>query len=168
MKKLFAPWRSDYASDSGEAKKEKTTKTQCLFCSQLKENKDETYFILKRLKHSFVMLNRYPYNAGHLLVLPIKHCANLNDLSKEERAELMELTNHSIEIVNKVLKNDGLNVGLNLGKAAGAGIPSHLHIHILPRWEGDTNFMPTIAQTKVISFDLGQIYGQLKQKFDKI
>jgi len=168
MKKLFAPWRSEYASDFGEEKKEGIKKNKCLFCSQLKENKDEKNFILKRFKHSFVMLNKYPYNAGHLLILPIKHTATLSKLSKEELSELMELQSKSIDILFSTLKNDGLNAGLNLGKAAGAGIPSHLHIHLLPRWQGDTNFMPVIAQTKVISFDLSKFYKQLKKEFDKL
>ena len=113
------------------------------------------------------MLNKYPYNAGHLLILPIRHVALLSDLEKNERAELMELVNMSVNIVSATLGNHGLNIGINLGKAAGAGIPSHLHTHILPRWDGDTNFMPAIAKTKVISFDLSDIYEKLKKEFDK-
>ncbi|MFC1842637.1 HIT domain-containing protein [Candidatus Dependentiae bacterium] len=168
MKKLFAPWRSEYSNDVTAGKQEEAQPQSCAFCKQLAQNKDQSNFILKRFKHSFVMLNKYPYNAGHLLVLPIKHVSALSELSKEERTELMELTNLSIDILYKSLKNDGLNAGFNLGKAAGAGIPSHLHMHVLPRWQGDTNFMPTIAETKVISFDLAQLYKQLKPEFDKI
>ncbi len=167
MKNIFAPWRSNYASDQGQSKQEGTTSDQCTFCSQLKTNNDDKNFILKRFKNSFVILNKYPYNAGHIMILPIKHVGLLNELSKEERSELMELANKSIEILQATLKNDGLNLGLNLGTAAGAGIPSHLHIHILPRWKGDTSFMSTIAETKVISFDLQKIYDQLKHAFDE-
>jgi len=168
MKNMYAPWRSTYASDTGEGKKEGADKRECIFCHQLEQNEDKKNFILKRFENSFVILNRYPYNAGHLLVLPIEHFGTLNELSKTQRAELMEVTNQSIEIVSSTLKNDGLNVGLNIGKASGAGIPSHLHIHILPRWQGDTNFMPALAKTKVISFDLGKIYQELKNQFDKL
>jgi ATP adenylyltransferase len=115
-----------------------------------------------------VMLNRFPYNAGHLLILPYAHKAGLNELSKEDRQELTELTNASIEIVKRELTCDGVNIGANLGKAAGAGIPSHLHMHILPRFLGDTNFLPTLADTKQISFDLGKIYTRLKPHFEQL
>jgi len=165
MKTLFAPWRSPYSSKFGGEKSEGASESECVFCSQLKEKKDEKNFILKRFDYSFVMLNKYPYNAGHLLVLPLKHAATLDQLAKDERAEIMELINLSTTILQKRLKNEGLNVGINLGKAAGAGIPSHLHVHILPRWVGDTNFMPAIGKTKVISFDLGKMYHQLKNEF---
>jgi len=168
MENLFAPWRSTYATDSGETKQEGTKKDKCIFCSQLEKNQDETYFILKRFNHTFVMLNKYPYNAGHLLVLPIRHVAKLSELSKEERSELIEVQSASTDLLFETVKNNGLNVGINLGKAAGAGIPSHLHIHLLPRWQGDTNFMPTLAQTKVISFDLHKYYKELKKAFDTL
>jgi len=168
MKCIFAPWRSSYAGSQDQSKKTDTTSAQCVFCSQLQENKDKENFIIKRFKHSFVILNRYPYNAGHLLILPIKHRGSLNELSKSERSELMEITNQSIILLQKSFQNDGVNVGLNLGKSAGAGIPSHLHIHILPRWQGDTNFMPTIAETKIISFDLKKVYEQLRLAFKKL
>jgi len=170
MTNLFAPWRTGYASgtDTGDTKKEGIDADKCVFCQQLQENNDKQNFILKRFEHSYVMLNKYPYNAGHLLILPLRHVSALSQLEKNERNELMELVSQSIEILNTTLKNDGINVGINLGKAGGAGIPSHLHIHTLPRWSGDTNFMPTIAQTKVISFDLCQFYDNLKPSFDEV
>jgi len=168
MKNLYAPWRSDYADDTGESKKKETSQEKCVFCQQLKANNDKKNFILKRFPSTFVILNKYPYNAGHLLVLPKKHLPTLNDLSKEERAEIIEVINQSIEVVSSTLKNEGLNLGLNLGKAAGAGIPSHLHFHIVPRWQGDSNFMPVTAQTKVISFDMEKIYSQIVEKFEAL
>lgn len=165
MKQLYAPWRDKYSLSVANKDSEKLTADQCVFCSHFKDDADDNHFILRRFTHCVVMLNRYPYNAGHLLILPNNHVANLCDLSKEARIELIELTNHSVEIVKNNLRTDGCNVGLNLGRAAGAGIPSHLHMHVLPRFIGDTNFLPTLADTKAISFDLTQIYKQLKPHF---
>lgn len=168
MKQLYAPWREDYSVSVANTKNEGAQKTECVFCSNFNSTHDEEHFILRRFNHIIVMLNLFPYNAGHLLLLPINHKASLDELSKETRIELIELTNHSATILGKKLKCDGLNIGLNLGKAAGAGIPSHLHMHVLPRFTGDTNFLPTLADTKAISFDLVKIYRQLKPEFDTL
>jgi ATP adenylyltransferase len=168
MKHLYAPWRENYTTSIAHTKNERAPESECIFCKLFKEHADEKNFILRRLEHTIVMFNRFPYNAGHLLILPIEHKASLNDLTKETRAEIMEITSQSIEILKKNLECDGVNVGLNLGKAAGAGIPSHLHMHVLPRFTGDTNFLPTIADTKAISFDLYELFKQLKPEFDKI
>jgi len=154
MKVLFAPWRSDYTKKEARTKNEDASKQECIFCQQFKENNNQKYYILKRSKNCIVILNRYPYNAGHLLILPIAHIGKLEKLSPEVRHELMDLVSQSTEIVQNQLGAQGVNIGLNLGKAAGAGIPSHLHFHILPRWIADSNFMPVLSQTKVISFDL--------------
>ncbi len=162
---LYAPWRASYSNSIAHAKKEDTTENECVFCQRFKQTIDEDNFILKRFKHCVIMLNKYPYNAGHLLILPLKHVDSLHALSQEARIELMELMNSSIIIVKKILQCDGVNAGVNLGKAAGAGIPSHLHMHILPRFIGDTNFLPTLSATKAVSFDLNEIYRQLKPEF---
>lgn len=114
------------------------------------------------------MMNRYPYNAGHLLILPLKHTAALSDLTPAARAQLMELTHHCTEILKKVLDAHGVNIGMNLGKAAGAGLPSHLHMHVLPRWRGDTNFLPLLADVKPVSADLQQLFNKLKPYVKKI
>ncbi|MCX5922371.1 MAG: HIT domain-containing protein [Candidatus Dependentiae bacterium] len=167
MNKLYAPWRADYTVEV-DGKDHKTPKNTCVFCQNFSESWDEHHFILRRFEHVTVMLNLYPYNAGHLLILPLDHKADLNTLSRDARIELMEVTNHSIEIVKKTLHCHGVNVGLNLGKAAGAGIPSHLHMHVLPRFNGDTNFLPTLAQTKVVSFDLRALFEKLKPEFNII
>lgn len=168
MKQLFAPWRDNYSLSVANKESEKQSEAQCVFCAHFNNDDDENNLILRRFKHCVVMLNRYPYNAGHLLILPIKHVPQLNDMGKEARIECMELTNHSVEIIKKNSKIGGCNIGLNLGRAAGAGIPSHLHLHVLPRFIGDTNFLPTLADVKVISFDLKQIYQKLKPDFDAL
>ena len=166
MNQLYAPWRGDYTASTARTKHENSHADDCVFCTQFAEKKDAQHLIIRRFNHCIVMLNKYPYNAGHLLILPEAHIANLNDLSQEVRYELMDLTNFSVEAVKTTFGAEGVNVGLNLGKAAGAGIPSHLHMHILPRWIGDTNFMPTLTETKTISFDLNQLYERIKPAFD--
>ena len=158
MEKIYAPWREKYI--------EERDKNKCVFCHQLEQNNDEKYFILGRFTHSFVILNLYPYNGGHLMVLPLKHKATLTDCSPEERAEIMENIAFSITALEKTLKPQGINVGINQGKAGGGGIPSHLHAHVLPRWEGDTNFMPLLCKTKAVSTDLKKLYKLLKKEFD--
>ncbi len=166
MKHLYCPWRSSYAQSNGHGKTEETTQQECVFCSIIADTQDEKHFVLHRFAHNFVMLNRFPYNAGHLLIVPYNHVANLHDVKKDSRAELMELTMHCSKIMHDALKAHGVNVGINFGKASGAGIPSHFHMHVLPRWLGDTNFLPTLAETKQVSFDLHKIYQQLKPVFD--
>lgn len=167
MEKIYAPWRSAYIKGNTyrccDAKK-----TACVFCDQLAKNKDEKFFILKRFKHCFIMLNLYPYNSGHLMVLPAEHKGTLEALTPEERADIMEATNICVNVLTKELKPEGFNIGINLGKAGGGGIPSHLHVHVLPRWEGDTNYLPLLANTKQISVDLVGIYKKLKKRFDTI
>ena len=165
MKHLYAPWRQKYVTGMVRQKDENTKKNECIFCSKLASTNDEENFILGRFNHHAVLLNLFPYNSGHLLIVSLDHKNCLKDLSKEARNELMDLTNESINILNKVAKPGGINVGLNIGKASGAGIPSHLHQHILPRWLGDTNFLPVLADTKQISIDLKSIYQDLKPHF---
>lgn len=166
MKILYAPWRSKYAEDVSRSKQEETTSDACPFCTQISEDNDEKNGIIKRFANSVIMLNKYPYNAGHVLILPIQHVAEFDQLTPEVRAELMEVMSLSIPTIQKALGAEGMNVGVSFGKAAGAGIPSHLHIHVLPRWIGDTNFMPTIGKTKVISFNITDVYKKLKKAFE--
>lgn len=164
---LYAPWRDKYVNKS--IKKDEITCIECVFCEKFQEkNADENALILKRTKQCIVVMNLYPYNSGHLLVLPLDHVSELSDLSKEVRVELFELMNASIQIMKKVLKAEGINAGLNLGRASGAGIPKHLHLHIVPRWQGDTNFLPIIAETKQISVDMKRIYNELKPAFEAL
>ena len=166
MKKLYAPWRGKYVTKADP----KSTKDEkdCIFCFQLNQNDDEKYFILKRFEHSFAILNLYPYNGGHLMILPNRHEKDLDKLFPEERTDLMEASNISVKVISKTMAPSGFNLGLNLGESGGGGIPSHLHIHILPRWKSDTNFLATIFDTKIISTDIKQTYEELIKEFKKV
>ncbi|PIU23380.1 MAG: HIT family hydrolase [Chloroflexi bacterium CG08_land_8_20_14_0_20_45_12] len=156
MQQIWAPWRIEYIRKANEA--------GCILCQKPKENNDEASFILYRGKNNFVLLNIYPYNPGHLMVAPYRHTANLADLTESEVIEHFDFIKRSLELLREVLNPTGFNVGLNLGKAAGAGIKNHLHTHIVPRWEGDTNFMPVLSDTRVISEALTATYKKLKAK----
>ncbi len=164
---LYAPWRDKYVVESN--KENCASETLCVFCKMLTvDDSDHHNFILKKTEHAFVILNLYPYNGGHLLVLPRQHAAKLEDVSKEIRAELMELMSASIVILKNVLRADGMNTGLNLGKASGGSVPDHIHFHIVPRWFGDTGFTVTTADTKSVSVDLQRIYNDLQPAFEKL
>jgi len=168
MKKLYAPWRSSYTTDTTRGKHDESSPEDCAFCTKFKTQDDAKHYILARFTHHAVLLNLYPYNAGHLLIVPYEHVKTMSDLSPASRAELMELTTRSVDIIKETLNADGINIGVNLGKAAGAGIPSHLHWHILPRWNGDTNFLPLLADTKAVSYDLEIMYKKLREPFKNL
>jgi len=165
---LYAPWRDSYVCSTKND--HDLLEKNCVFCRLLafEGDKADENFILKKTEHALVLLNLYPYNGGHILIIPHEHKANLEDLNLLARLELMELVTASIVIVKKVLGAQGINAGLNLGRAAGAGIPSHLHFHVVPRWSGDTSFITTIGNTKNISVDLKRIYKDLKPSFDAL
>lgn len=166
MKKIYAPWRNQYVTKTVKEKtNEERLTNDCVFCHQLSQNQDEKHFILKRFKHTFIMMNLYPYNGGHLMVLPMAHKATLEECTPEERCELIEGVHLSINILKKELNPQGFNVGLNMGTAGGGGVPTHLHFHVLPRWEGDTNFLPLLSDTKAISTDLNEVFAMLKKHF---
>jgi ATP adenylyltransferase len=167
MNKLYAPWRHNYVTKQLGEKSKTELKNNCVFCDQFAQEDDAKYLILKRFEHTAVMLNYYPYNAGHLMVLPLEHKATLNDLDKTARSELMEATNLSNNILQNVMNCEGMNIGINLGIAGGGGIPSHLHIHLLPRWRGDTNFLATLGETTLVCSDFYKIYKDLKEPFAK-
>lgn len=167
MSRLYAPWRHDYINklpkDTVSLKK---TAEECVFCVQLKANNDDKYFILKRLEHCFIMMNLYPYSVGHAMVLPYEHHGNLTDLTAEVHAEMMQAVAKTTSVMEQVMHAQGFNIGINLGVAGGGGIPSHLHIHVLPRWRGDTNFLETIGQIKVLSGDFEKTFAMLKKGFE--
>ncbi len=137
---------------------------ECVFCQKLAQGPkyDPETYILFRGEHAFVVLNLYPYNNGHLMVLPYDHSASLEDLPLDVQAEMIHLVSHFIRLVRLALAPTGFNVGMNIGKTAGAGIDDHVHIHIVPRWHGDTNFMPIVAETRVIPEWLDETYAKLK------
>jgi len=138
---------------------------QCIFCQKVNGN-DEENLVLYRGKHCFAVLNLFPYNNGHLMVAPYEHKGSLQELTKEERAELMDVVALCLDVLKEALNCHGFNVGINIGKVAGAGVPDHLHIHIVPRWEGDTNFMPVIGDTKVIPQSLSSTYQVLRSALE--
>lgn len=165
---LYAPWRGKYIKKDIKSKNDIDC-IECVFCKKFEDKSiSAEKLILKKTKHAVVVMNLYPYNSGHLLILPVEHVPELSDLKPEVRTELMELLSGSIKILKKELSAEGINVGMNLGRAGGAGIPKHLHIHIVPRWQGDTNFLPIIAETKQVSIDLKQIYNELKPAFEAL
>lgn len=162
METLWSPWRYDYIKSGNSADQS----DGCVFCEILKTpERDETNFVLHRASHNFVVLNIYPYISGHLLIVPFDHVADLDRASKETTDELMDLTKRSQAALRDVYQPGGFNIGMNLGQAAGAGIANHLHIHIMPRWVGDTNFMTTVGETRVIPEELSTTYGKLRPHF---
>ncbi len=156
MENLWAPWRQQYIKMLGKKSK------PCVFCRIVKQVKrDRENFVVSRTTSSFSVLNIYPYNNGHLLVLPNRHVNDLAKLSHDEKLDLWGLLESTKAKLDRVLSPDGYNIGLNLGRAAGAGFPGHLHFHIVPRWAGDVNFMPVVASTKVISQSLFALHKLL-------
>ncbi len=159
MQRLWTPWRMEYlVSDK---------KTDCIFCAALKQANDRETFIVYRGEHTFVMLNKYPYNNGHLMVVPYQHSADLSSLGAETQAELMRTIGHSIQWLQAASKPEGFNVGMNLGKVAGAGVADHLHFHVVPRWVGDTNFMTISAETRVIAEWLDDTWTRLRRVIEQ-
>ena len=155
---LYSPWRIKYIL----SEKEKG----CIFCIKPSEDNDEKNLILYRSKHSFVIMNIYPYNNGHIMAVPMRHTSTLQDLSDEELFDLMKTVKLSEKVIKTVYHPDGMNIGINLGKAAGAGIDEHLHIHIVPRWNGDVNFMTVVGGFRVIPEAFESSYIKLKEAFD--
>lgn len=160
---LWAPWRMEYILSLKDEKKH-----PCIFCERFPKKDDKNNLILYRRTHSFVIMNRFPYNSGHLMIVPYKHSGNLQDLTSDENIELMEVLQLSQRVLKDAMNPQGFNIGMNLGRVSGAGIYDHLHWHLIPRWNGDTNFMPVIGETKVISEALNKTYNKLKVVFDKL
>ena len=159
-KKLWAPWRMEYVSNP--------SKKGNIFLEKAQQNNDRENLVLYRGKYSFVLMNLYPYNNGHLMVAPYEQYDDMTLLNSTTMLEIMEITKKSISILKNKLNSEGINFGLNMGKAAGAGIDEHLHFHIVPRWGGDANFMPILGHTEVIMQSLFDTYDLLKTEFDLI
>lgn len=161
MDRLWSPWRAKYIATGVDSQA-----GSCVFCRIAREtDNDEANFVLYRGTNVFVALNLYPYISGHLLVLPYQHLGDLNSTPKEITDELMDLTKRSQTALRKAYSPPGFNIGMNLGSAAGAGIVDHIHLHILPRWSGDTNFMTSVADTRVIPESLETTYNNLRTQF---
>ncbi len=160
MTHLWSPWRMDYITNRSDS-------DQCPFCLALEDPPQEKSLIVHRGKKSFVMLNRYPYTSGHMMVLPYQHLESLADLDQETRAEMMEFIQQSCSVLEKIYHPEGFNVGLNLGSAAGAGLPKHLHWHIVPRWVGDTNYMTTVGGVRVIPESLEDTTRKVTDQWQK-
>ena len=159
MEHLWTPWRSTYM----KAKKDFGF---CVFCHAGSANSDdEENLVVLRARFSFIILNRYPYTTGHLMIAPFQHAARLQEIAEETALEMMQLARRAEAVIQQAYNPDGLNIGLNLGEAAGAGIEQHLHLHALPRWKGDANFMTSIGETRIIPELLVDTYKKLKTGF---
>lgn len=158
MDRLWSPWRYHYVSTVSPG-------DECIFCAKSREDRDADNLILFRGRRNYVLLNLFPYTTGHLMITPYRHVAQLEDLDEEEAAELMNLTRIAVRHLKTVYRPQGFNLGMNLGECAGAGIAGHLHMHVLPRWAGDANFMTTIAETRVMPEDLGETWRKLSAAF---
>ena len=158
---LWAPWRGTYVTGGKPL-------SGCVFCNNFKSADDKGNYLLFRGSSAFVIMNLYPYNNGHLMVVPVRHAGDILELSKEEFEEMGSLMRYSVKIIKEAMKAEGFNVGYNIGSAAGAGIAAHLHMHIVPRWNGDTNFMPVVSETKVISEHMDVTYAKLAELFSRL
>jgi ATP adenylyltransferase len=159
MEKLFSPWRSHYISSFSTEKKD----VGCVFCNALAESNEEESLLVYRGATCFILMNRFPYNSGHLMVIPKRHTADFQSLTDDELLESAKLLQASQLALIELSKPQGFNIGMNLGRAAGAGIDDHLHWHIVPRWKGDTNFLPILADVKVVSEDMAAQWQRLHE-----
>ncbi|MFW6134051.1 MAG: HIT family protein [Elusimicrobiota bacterium] len=151
---LWAPWRVKYVTQNNEGK--------CIFCAKSKEEKDKENYILSRGENAFAMLNIYPYNNGHIMIAPYQHTGEFEDLPKKTISEMMDMVKKYVKLIKQEMQAQGFNIGINIGAVAGAGIKDHIHIHVVPRWTGDTNYMPVIGKHEIISESLDSVYNKLK------
>jgi ATP adenylyltransferase len=166
MDRLWSPWRSKYIGSFKETRKEKSD--ECFFCNSITQNEISIDTLMVHIgKHTVIMLNKYPYNNGHLLIAPKRHTGDITEINSDELNELMTHQVMAVKVLESIYKPQGFNIGANLGRAAGAGVPGHLHYHVLPRWNGDTNFMPIVADTKVFSQSFDESYQQIADGFRK-
>lgn len=158
MDRLWSPWRYQYVSQAAPG-------SGCIFCEKASGTDDEHNFVVHRAKKNFVLLNLYPYTTGHVMIAPYEHVASLEDASEETLVEMMLLTRLTAKHLRAVYRAQGLNLGMNLGECAGAGVAGHIHMHALPRWTGDANFMTAVGETRVLPEDLGETYRKLARAF---
>lgn len=160
LDRLWTPWRASYVTGAAGPRDD-----ACFLCASPRADRDEETFILHRGARSYVLLNLYPYNSGHLMVAPYGHIGSLPALDRETATELWELTQLAVRALTQEYRPEGFNLGMNLSRAAGAGVPDHLHFHVVPRWVGDTNYMPVTAGTKVLPERLEETYRRLRPRF---
>jgi ATP adenylyltransferase len=158
MEHLWAPWRSTYMKSKGD-------RSKCIFCDALAAGRDQETLIVHRARFNFVILNRYPYTSGHLMVAPYQHVSRLQQVDEATVEEMMRLTRRAERLIEQEYNPQGLNIGMNLGEAAGAGIEQHIHLHVLPRWMGDANFMTSVGDTRVLPEDLSKTFAKLDKAF---
>jgi ATP adenylyltransferase len=156
MKQIWSPWRMDYISSGND-------EAECVFCEAFKMEEPSQSLIAYRSEKAFVILNRYPYTSGHIMVVPNVHLASIEDLDAETRAEIIELAVHATSVLRTLYQPDGFNWGINIGKAAGAGVADHTHLHIVPRWGGDTNFMTTVGNSRVLPEALEETLARIME-----
>jgi len=161
MDHLWSPWRYQYVSKAAEP-----DQGGCVFCEKAAENRDAENYIVHRARLNFVILNLYPYTSGHLMVVPYEHVATLNEARPETLAEMMELTRRAEHALEALYRPHGFNAGMNIGEAAGAGVAGHIHMHVLPRWRGDANFMSVIGETRVLPEALDETWRRLVRAFE--
>jgi len=161
MKKMWSPWRSEYIQSFSAAPKRR--RRESLFRAALRSDDDRGNLVAWRGKHCFVIMNRYPYNSGHVMIVPNRQTRDVQSLTKAELAEIMRAAQKVMKALDRIMHPQGYNFGANFGRTAGAGIDEHVHFHIVPRWNGDTNFMPVLADTKVISEDMSVTWDKLRK-----
>lgn len=167
MKQMWSPWRSQYINSFKDEKNNKN-ENKCFFCEAITNtNNNKELLVVARRKHSIVMLNKFPYNSGHILIAPNRHIGEMEDFNDEEYREINDLVKQTVSILKQCYKPEGFNIGINLGRIAGAGVPGHLHYHVVPRWGGDSNFMPVIADIRVVSQSLEDAQQLLEIAFSK-
>jgi ATP adenylyltransferase len=167
MDRLYSPWRSKYI-ESFKIHSPEKTENACIFCAALENSDDKERLVVYRGKLAFVIMNLYPYNSGHMMIVPNRHTADFGSLTTNEHAECSKLLRAAQQALAELSRPHGYNIGMNLGKAGGAGIDEHLHWHIVPRWNGDTNFMPILADIKLVSEDMERQWGELRKFFQQI
>jgi ATP adenylyltransferase len=159
MKRIFAPWRMKYIESHSDG---------CVFCRVQKEADGTGNLVIARGERAFVIVNRFPYTSGHIMVVANTHLPSLEDLDEATRAEMMELVTQCIRVLRKVYRPQGFNVGANIGEVAGAGVAGHVHLHIVPRWGGDSNFMSTVAETRVLPETLEETYQRVREMWESV
>lgn len=157
---MYTPWRYDYVSTVDD-------RTGCIFCEKSADDKDRENLVVYRAEKCFAILNLFPYSSGHLMIAPYKHTGTIEDLDAETLSEMMDVAKRCMKATREEFGNEGFNVGINMARIAGAGITEHVHMHVVPRWAGDANFMPVIAQTRVLPLSLDQVWERLTEQLSK-